>query len=222
MNLTALSQESGVSASTLKNYYDVLVTTFVGFWMRPYGGPTRKRLLTTPRFFYFDLGVRNAAAALLPDARLAEADGPALFEQWVAIELRARAGYLGRGYDVSFWRTVSGAEVDFVWQAPREDVPVEVKWTERPRPEDAATSSDSWRPTHHAHGAGCWCAAGASAAADRACDRHPLGCTVRTMRGRLPRRFGYNRPTVATRPSPRFRSPRRSHGRPDGVPLSDP
>jgi uncharacterized protein len=137
VNLTALSQESGVPASTLKNYYDVLVTTFVGFWMRPYGGPTRKRLLTTPRFFYFDLGVRNAAAALLPDARLADTDGPALFEQWVAIELRARAGYLGRGYDVSFWRTVSGAEVDFVWQAPREDVPVEVKWTERPRPEDA-------------------------------------------------------------------------------------
>ena len=137
VNLTALSQESGVPASTLKNYYDVLVTTFVGFWMRPYGGRARKRLLTTPRFFYFDLGVRNAAAELVPDTRLTEADGPALFEQWVAVELRARAGYLGRGYDVSFWRTVSGAEVDFVWQTPGEDVPIEVKWTQRPRPEDA-------------------------------------------------------------------------------------
>ena len=33
--------------------------------------------------------------------------------------------------------TASGAEVDFVWQSPREDVPIEVKWTERPRPSDA-------------------------------------------------------------------------------------
>ena len=55
----------------------------------------------------------------------------------MAVELTARAGYLGRGSDVSFWRTVSGAEVDFVWQGPRADVPIEVKWTERPRPADA-------------------------------------------------------------------------------------
>jgi len=137
VNLAALSQESGVPPSTLKNYYEVLVTTFVGFWMQPYAGLGRKRLLTTPRFFYFDVGVRNAAAALAPDDRLVEVDGPSLLEQWVAVELKTRAGYLGRGYDVGFWRTVSGAEVDFVWQAPREDVPIEVKWTERPRPEDA-------------------------------------------------------------------------------------
>jgi uncharacterized protein len=30
-----------------------------------------------------------------------------------------------------------GAEVDFVWESPREDVPIEVKWTERPRPSNA-------------------------------------------------------------------------------------
>jgi hypothetical protein len=28
-------------------------------------------------------------------------------------------------------------ETDFVWEAPREDVPIEVKWTARPRPVDA-------------------------------------------------------------------------------------
>jgi hypothetical protein len=137
VNVAALSRESGIPVSTLKNYYDVLVATFLGFWMRPYAGQARKRLLTAPRFFYFDLGVRNAAAALAPDSRLAEVEGPALLEQWVAAELTARAGYLGRGYDISFWRTVSGAEVDFVWQGPREDVPIEVKWTARPRPADA-------------------------------------------------------------------------------------
>jgi predicted AAA+ superfamily ATPase len=38
---------------------------------------------------------------------------------------------------VSFWRTVSGAEIDFVWQKPDEEIPIEVKWTENPRVTDA-------------------------------------------------------------------------------------
>ena len=137
VNLARLSQESGVPASTLKNYYQVLVDTFVGFWLLPHTRRTRKRLLTTPRFCFFDLGVRNAAAELPITPRLAEVHAGPLLEQWVAQELIARAGYLRRGHRVGFWRTASGAEVDFVWESPREDVPIEVKWTERPRPQDA-------------------------------------------------------------------------------------
>ena len=137
VNVARLSQESGVPASTVKSYYQVLVDTFVGYWMTTYGARTRKRLLTTPRFYFFDLGVRNAAADLtLPD-RVPDELGGALLEHLVAQELIARAGYAGRGHRVSFWRTSYGVEVDLVWETPREDVPIEVKWTARPRPVDA-------------------------------------------------------------------------------------
>ena len=132
-----LSQESGVPASTLKNYYQVLVDTFVGYWMTAYAGRTRKRLLTTPRFYVFDVGVRQAAAETPLHPRLPDELGGTLLEHWVAQELIARAGYAGRPHRVSFWRTAYGAEVDFVWEAPREDIPIEVKWTARPRPGDA-------------------------------------------------------------------------------------
>ena len=137
LNLAKLSQESGVPASTLKSYYQVLVDTFAGHWVVAYARRARKRLLTTPRFYFFDVGVRNAAAELPIEARLADAQAGTLLEQWVAQELIARASYLGRGHRVSFWRTASGAEVDFVWETPREDTPIEVKWTARPRPSDA-------------------------------------------------------------------------------------
>jgi len=43
---------------------------------------------------------------------------------------------MGRGHRVSFWRTVDGVEVDFVFEGPGEDLPIEVKLTERPRAED--------------------------------------------------------------------------------------
>jgi predicted AAA+ superfamily ATPase len=137
VNLARLSQESGVPASSLKNYYQVLEETFAGFWMRSYGPPGRKRLLTTPRFYVLDTGIRNAAAELPPARGLLSSEGPGLLEHWVGLELSQRAAYLGRGHQVSFWRTTTGAEVDFVWQSPNEDVPIDVKWTMRPRPADA-------------------------------------------------------------------------------------
>jgi predicted AAA+ superfamily ATPase len=137
INLARLSQESGVPASTVKSYYQVLVDTFVGHWMAPYSARSRKRLLTTPRFYFFDLGVRNAAADLTLADRVPDELGGALLEHLVGQELIARAGYAGRGHRVGFWRTSYGVEVDFVWETPREDLPIEVKWTARPRPVDA-------------------------------------------------------------------------------------
>jgi len=137
VNLAKLSKESGIAASTLKTYYQVLVDSFVGHWMTAYGSRARKRLLTTPRFYLFDVGVRNAAADLEPGASLLKTQGGRLLEHWIAQDLMARASYLGRGHRVSFWRTASGAEVDFVWETPRVDTPIEVKWTDRPSPADA-------------------------------------------------------------------------------------
>jgi predicted AAA+ superfamily ATPase len=137
VNLSKLSQESGVPASTLKTFYQVLADTFAGYWVTAYGRPSRKRLLTTPRFLLFDVGVRNAAAGMALEDRLPEAEAGSLLEQLVGQELAARAGYLGRGYRVSFWRTSYGVEVDYVWEGPRQDIPIEVKWTARPRPTDA-------------------------------------------------------------------------------------
>jgi predicted AAA+ superfamily ATPase len=137
VNLARLSQESGVPVSTLKTYYQVLVDTFVGHWIPAYAGRSRKRLLTSPRFHFFDVGVRNAAAELGSEPPVSEERGGPLLEQWVAQELVARADYAGRGHRVSFWRTTYGVEVDLVWESPREDLPIEVKWTARPRPVDA-------------------------------------------------------------------------------------
>lgn len=137
VNLTKLSQETGIGLSSLRNYYDVLVDTFVGYRVPAYGRAGRKRLLSTPKFLFFDLGVRNAAADDVLDPRSLGTRGGDLLEQWVGAELVTRALSLERGNRVSFWRTVTGAEVDFVWEGRKEDIPIEVKWTENPRPEDA-------------------------------------------------------------------------------------
>ncbi|OGS21055.1 MAG: hypothetical protein A2252_03945 [Elusimicrobia bacterium RIFOXYA2_FULL_39_19] len=137
MNLTGLSQQSGIAVTTLSLFYQVLVDTFVGYWLKPFSSKSRKRLLTTPKFYFFDTGVRNALARLAFDKNTLKLQSGLLFEQWVITELLHRCAYLGREYRLSFWKTVSGVEVDLVLEKPGEVIPIEVKWTDSPNYSDA-------------------------------------------------------------------------------------
>ncbi|MCD6311844.1 MAG: ATP-binding protein [Elusimicrobia bacterium] len=136
MNLTGLSQQSGISVSTLKMYYQVLVDTFVGYWLAPFSMRSRKRILKTPKFYFFDTGVRNALSRLPFDRKILKIQAGKLFEQWAVTEIIRRCNYLGRGYGVSYWKTVSGREVDIVISTPREVIPVEIKWGTSPSEKD--------------------------------------------------------------------------------------
>jgi predicted AAA+ superfamily ATPase len=136
-NLAHLSRETGVPLATLRTFYQVLEDTFVGYRIPAFGAAGRKRVLTTPRFLFFDNGVRNAAARLRMNSDLLKTQKGLLFENWVGQELMHRCLYAGRSYRLSFWRTAHGAEVDYVLETPDEAVPIEVKSTEAPSEADA-------------------------------------------------------------------------------------
>ena len=135
LNYSALSQETGISLPTVKSHYQLLEDMHAGFSVPAWSGSSRKRMLSTPRFFLFDLGVRHAAAGLNPSLETVRANPGPLFEQWVGLELWKRLKYLGHG-SLHYYRTRAGAEVDFVVEREGRVIPVEAKWTERPGPAD--------------------------------------------------------------------------------------
>jgi predicted AAA+ superfamily ATPase len=137
INLTKVSQESGVPLSTIRGFYSVLEDTLLGFSLAPFTRSERGRITKTAKFYFFDVGVRNATSRLPLHEGILSTQAGQLFEHWVACELQTRIAYLGRGYRLGFWRTVDGAEVDFVLETPRETFAIEVKHTARPRPTDA-------------------------------------------------------------------------------------
>lgn len=136
VNYAAISKETGISQPTVKAYYQLLEDMFVGFRVPAYTRSARKNLLSTPKFFFFDLGVRHAAAALDPSPQIVRANPGAIFEQWVGIEIWKRLQYLGKGR-LHYQRTRDGAEVDFIIELGRALVPIEVKWTEHPVAQEA-------------------------------------------------------------------------------------
>lgn len=139
INLTKVSMETGIALSTLKDFYPVLEDTFVGFSINSYSTSARVRLIKAPKFYFFDTGVRNVLARLPLEKGMLATEGGHLFEHWVACELFWRVSYLGRGYNLYYWRTVSGAEVDFVLQTPKELIPIEVKYTSNVSTRDASS-----------------------------------------------------------------------------------
>lgn len=134
-NYAAISREAGISGPSVRSHYQLLEDMFIGFQVQAFSGSPRKHVLSTPRFFFFDLGVRHAAADLVcsPDTVLAN-PGP-IFEQWVAIELWKRLNYLGDGKLYHF-RSKAGAEIDLIIERGGEQIPIEVKWTENPSSKD--------------------------------------------------------------------------------------
>lgn len=136
VNYAGISQESGVSQPTVKSYYQLLEDMFVGITIPAYTRSPRKNLLSSPKFLFFDLGVRNAAAGLDPSPQTVAGLSGELLEQWVGIELSKRLGYLGVG-SLNHLRTRDGAEIDFILRISDRVYPIEVKWTSVPTLRDA-------------------------------------------------------------------------------------
>jgi uncharacterized protein len=136
INYAAIASEADVALPTIKGYYQLLEDMFLGFRVTAFSGSTRKNLLSTERFFFLDVGVRNAAAELPLEAAAIQANPGPVFEQWVGIELWKRLQYLGNG-KLHYLRSKAGAEVDFIIARGNKLTPIEVKWTERPSLADA-------------------------------------------------------------------------------------
>ncbi len=141
VNFSAVSRQAGVSVPTVKSYYALLEDMFIGFQVPAFSKSPRKYLLSTPRFYFFDLGVRHAAAGLAPGPQLVRTQPGKLFEQWVIQELWKRLGYLGRGR-MYHYRTKGGAEIDCIIELDGVLTPIEIKWTERPDRHDVRHVSD--------------------------------------------------------------------------------
>lgn len=132
-NFAKLSMEAGVSLPTIKTFYDILDETLVAERVEPYLKNARKRMLTTPRYYIFDLGVRNALARLPMIPESVQPNIGSLFEQAVVLEIIHRLRMARKRHKVCFWRTSSGAEVDCVIDTGTAAIPIEIKATKKPR-----------------------------------------------------------------------------------------
>lgn len=156
LNLSSLSNDCGVSHVTIRAWLSVLQASYLVFLLLPHHANFGKRLVKTPKMYFYDSGL---AAALLgiedADHMAIHPSRAALFETYVVNEyLKARFNR-GLPSNLYFWRDNVGHEVDLVLEQGGRLVPVEIKsgrtladewfaeiekWTQLARPRAAKAS----------------------------------------------------------------------------------
>ena len=125
VNTAGIARDAAAARPTVQRFYSVLVDTLVGTWLPAWNPRVKVKEVSKPKFYFFDPGVVCAILGLLRDP-LERADRGALLETLVLHELRAHISYAGIGGKLSFWRTPSGSEVDFIWSRGRRNVGIEI------------------------------------------------------------------------------------------------
>ncbi len=126
LSVTTVARDSGVNRKTVEGYFDLLDDLLIAFRLPVFQRRAKRDLTTHPKFYFFDAGVFRAVRPKGPLDPHEEIDGAAI-ETLVAQDLRATNDALQLGYQLSFWRTRSGQEVDFVLYGERGLLAIEVK-----------------------------------------------------------------------------------------------
>lgn len=113
INYTNIAQDCGVSAVTIKEYFNILEQTLIGYMIPAFTLTKKRRAITTRKFYYFDIGVVNH---LLNRSNLqpGSIDFGHAFEHFMIQEIIAYLSYYDKREKLSYWRTAGGYEVDAI------------------------------------------------------------------------------------------------------------
>jgi len=135
LNVSEVARECSVHRKVVEEYFHILDDLLLSVRLPVFSRKAKRKLVAHPKFYFFDAGVFRAIRAKGPLDRPEEIDGAAL-ETVVLQLLRALNDYRGFGYDLHYWRTRNGAEVDFVLYGERGIRALEVKRASSVRSED--------------------------------------------------------------------------------------
>ena len=113
---------------TVQRYIDLLEKTFVIKRVRGYSRNLRNEISKKSKFYFYDLGVRNAIINQY-NALDVRNDVGALWENFVFMELYKKSRATGGREEFYFWRTHQGAEVDIITEKDAKIVAYECKWS---------------------------------------------------------------------------------------------
>ncbi len=131
VNYSNIATDCGVSSPTIKEYFQILVETLTGRFLPSYQKKPKRRVILSPKFYFFDIGIAGQLlkrGVILPGS---ESFGKA-FEHFIYHELYSHSHYSDLNYPLSYWRTASNIEVDFI--LGDHEVALEVKSSEMANP----------------------------------------------------------------------------------------
>lgn len=128
LNNSEVAREAGLTRKKVESYFNILEDLLLAYKLPVFTKWAKRRLIQHNKFYYFDVGVFQAIRPKGPLDSYEEASGAGL-ESLVYQELLAINEYSNLQYEIYYWRTSNGLEVDFILYGPKGLKAIEVKRT---------------------------------------------------------------------------------------------
>ena len=128
VNTNAIAAAVGVDHKTIRQWLSVLETSFIVFFLQPHHKNFKKRLIHTPKLYFYDVGL---ASYLLGVTHASQISGHhltgALFENMIIADVMKNYLHQGKQPRLYFWRDSTGNEIDLLIEDGLTIKPVEIK-----------------------------------------------------------------------------------------------
>ncbi|MBU4087055.1 MAG: ATP-binding protein [Nanoarchaeota archaeon] len=128
VKISELSQNLSISQKAVENYLDVLEKMFVLANLRGFSRNFRKEISKTSKYYFFDVGLRNALIRNFNPLNL-RSDTGELFENWFIMEKIKASDIFERPANFYFWRTYDQQEIDLIEERAGRLYGYEIKWS---------------------------------------------------------------------------------------------
>jgi len=131
VSMQELGRQLGMSKNTIEKYLNLLEKVYIVRRIGGFNQNLRKEISKSPRYYFWDNGIRNA---ILNDFKMPEFRndiGP-LWENYLLSERAKKLKYGPVFKEIYFWRTYDQQEIDSIEVRNNEIEAYEFKWQERP------------------------------------------------------------------------------------------
>lgn len=123
INYTNIASDSQVPVQTVKQWFQVLEDTLLGYQVESFTNTKKRKAITTSKFYFFDIGIARALRNI-PTPKENTTEFGEYFEHLICMELKSWIDYKHPRSKLTYWRSNSNMEVDFCID---EEIAIEVK-----------------------------------------------------------------------------------------------
>jgi hypothetical protein len=128
LNLSSLATECGITHNTAKAWISVLEASYVVFLLRPHHANLNKRLVKSPKLYFYDTGLASWFLGIQTPAQIdTHPLRGSMFETFIVSELMKSFFNRGERPPLYFWRDSHGNEVDVIVEQGHRLMPIEIK-----------------------------------------------------------------------------------------------
>ena len=136
LNVNEIARDADINLKQAKDWMGILETLGIIFYLHPYSNNMLKRLVKTPKYYFYDTGlVAYLTKWSSPETLENGAMNGAILENYVVSEIRKSYLNSGKAPFMYYYRDKDAREIDIVLEQNGELNPIEIKKSANPAPE---------------------------------------------------------------------------------------